>query len=48
MNWKINFHCVDLYKCRNILEKTIIMRAFMHLMKIDFVEESIAAWSVVP
>ena len=43
MNLKINLYCVDLYKCRNI-----ILRAFMHLMKIVFVEESIAAWSVVP
>ena len=29
-------------------KKTIILRAFMHLMKFGFVEESIAAWSVVP
>ena len=48
MNMKINFYCIELYKFRNILEKnTIILRAFMHLMKIVFVEESIAAWSVV-
>ena len=42
MNMKINFYCIELYKFRNIL-----LRAFMHLMKIVFVEESIAAWSVV-
>ena len=48
MNLKINFYCVDLYKCRNILEKSTILRAFMHLMKIVFVEDSIAGWSVVP
>ena len=51
MNMKINFYCIELYKFRNILEKKIcdvrILRAFMHLMKIVFVEESIAAWSVV-
>ena len=48
MNMKINFYCIELYKFRNILEKkTIILRAFMHLMKIVFVEWSIAAWSVV-